>query len=1176
MMKTFLLLFCSSVFSFTPIEIFSQNVKVQIDSDKTLTINEVFDLIRRQTDYNFIYKSDIFKDFPSIDVKKGTIEANKLLEQVLGKGAYSLELTSDNTIAVKKVTTQQEVSISGTISDVNGMPLPGITVYVSNVQPTEGMVKKDFIIRGTSTDFDGNFNLKAVVGEYLVATGMGFELFSEQIASEKTIFNIVLKESVSALEEVLIVSSGYQDVDSRKMTGSVVSLKEEELESRYFENVIDKLEGTVPGLIRYQNGTTIRGTGTIRAGRDVLVVVDGFPIEGSVEDLNPYDIESVNVLKDAAATAIYGARATNGVIVITTKGAKKGKGLSVDFSTNATVLDKPDYSYKNLLNAEEQVEWESEYYDWYFNGGGGPNALAQFQTFYLGYGLPVSPIQYAYYQNVTNPSEMSDSQLTELLEGYKKNDFYKEFKDHALENQVIQQYNLAIRADGKRSQTNLVLNYKTDNTGVINSYNRDFNMFLKGTFNLTDWLDVDYGATNILGRSKSHADRYARDPFTFPVYSSMFNADGSRAQYGTYDFNIYSNNSIIANDPNLRSLSYNHLDELERNFNHTNTLNSRYFLKLKLKVLPGLTINPMFQYENSITDTENYSEQDSYQMRLLLNQYTVPSMGPGGTPVFNSLIPEGGRLALSNRRNPSYTARGQVNYNRSFGKHDFQAIAGMEFRQTKSYGRSSFQYGYDDQLQTVNNYIDYRTISMSQLRPYWSPFFYAQPISPGNIDREVKHRFASGYGNLTYTYNKNYNLFGSIRKDYADIFGSNKKYRGQPLWSVGAGWIASNEPFMKSLDFVNFLKLRASYGITGNVDMNASSLLVIQSGNNLDTQLPNASIPNPPNDKLRWEKTATTNLGLEFSLFKSSLRGTIDVYRKAGSDLLAQRRLDPSEGWTSSVLNNGEVLNKGVEVGLTYDWFRAKSPQEFSWSSNMVFTYNKGEVTDVDGDIGGYESLSNGYGFRVGYAPGSLFSVPFAGMDENGIPQWFNADGERTSNSLYGDVDNLEYSGVLAPVRTIGLTNSFSFKGLTLSVFAVYYGGHVLRAEPAINPLILREPVPIGSPSYIADSWTPDNTDTVVPGRGQYYSFLGAAQLNYPISDYRVRPADFIKIRNIVLGYSLPQSFASKIKAKNVKINFQLNNPGTVWMRQKDVHIDVETGGAPPLTSYVFGLNANF
>jgi TonB-linked SusC/RagA family outer membrane protein len=1158
----------------------AQNITL---NGRSLTLEEVFAAIKQQTDYLILYSDPVMKLSQPVSITAKNVPLEKFLSDVFksqprlkysikGKSIFITEKAPPAINDAGQAELFEEpafVPVKGRVVDSAGTALQGASVAVKNKR------------MATTTDAQGVFSVDIEKGDVLVITFVGYETqqvkVTEGLLRGAAPFTIQLRPVISSLEEVAIVNTGYQKLNRTNVTGAVAFVDAGQLEKRNVANIMQNLEGAVPGLVQYRNVATIRGVSTLQANANILVVVDGLPIEGSINDLNPYDVESVSVLKDAAAASIYGARASNGVIVVTTRRAKERNKTTVELSGNTTITNKPDWSYYNYMTPAQQVDWESNYYNWYFSGGPGP--IATVSTAFensIANGSAASPVQYAYYQRYKPSGAITQAQLEATLAELKKGNFAQQYRHNALENQVLQQYNLALRTNSGRTQNNLVLNYTTDNLGMKNQYNRVLNLFYKGTFSPARWIDLDYGVNSIIGKMRTHNSSFATNPFNVPSYYNLFNADGSLAYYSTERFNTY--NTSLENNPAMYPLKFNHLQELGRDFVNTSVMNTRYYVNLAVRVLPGLTINPMFQYEDNRRNVSAYSEAESYTMRLLQDAYSTRT-GAAPNYTYTNLLPKGGKLATSQLRSPNYTARAQANYQREFGKHGFIALAGAEFRQTRTYGHSGILLGYDEQLQLQStNQVNFAALYNVNLTSGFSSFYptrqyHFNEVSPIGLTRDEIHRFASGYANLTYVYDRKYNIFGGMRKDYADLFGGDEKYRGKPLWSVGAAWLASNENFMKRYKFLDYLKVRASYGLTGNI-RNVTAVLAATTGTNNVTLLPNASVTNPPNPQLRWEKTVTTNIGMDFTLFFNRLRGSLDWYRRVGTDLFAQKRLDPSEGFTSMIVNNASMVNKGFECNLGYDWFKPAKPNGFRWTTSVVGALNRNRITSVDELTRNPLTLAGGGSYKVGYPVRSVFAFRFAGLSSTGLPQWYDSKGVATSGTIGAtDADAILFVGDSDPRINISLNNEFAWKGFSLSVFAIYYGGHYFRARPV--PLGYPYAAYAPLPSYLLNAWTPGNTNTDVPGSGQYYQIQPTNQYYY--SDNLMRPADFIKIRTIVLGYDLPHTIAAKIRASGVRLRFQINNLKSSWIKEKDVHVDPETANGIPLpTSYVFGINANF
>lgn len=1144
-------------------------------------LTEVFKEIRKQSGFDFLINYEQIKQTRAITIHVENMDLVDVLNSCFKDQPFSYSIRNKLIVVIPKKTISQQVSplampaaadinVHGKVVDDAGIPLPGVTVTNKNTRNT------------TVTNKSGEFNIKAsTAADILVFSSIGMQTQEVNVNNQSELI-VKMKVSSTVLSEVT-VNTGYQTFKKTQMTGSAVTVGSTELEQRYQPNIINNLEGRVPGLVNYNGGTVIRGVSTINASRSPLYVVDGLPIDGSIANINPYDIESVTVLKDAAAAAIYGARAANGIIVITTKKAKNHR-TTVEVNSNVTVTEKPDISF-NLLTPGQQVDLESSYYSNYYKNVAGSVNLT---TTNITNGNPITPVQYAYYQLAQGRITQSD--LDAQLSGYRQNDFRKQFSDNALLKNILQQYDVAIRTDGPKYNSSLVIDYKNSNSGILNAYDRQLNIFYKGSYQMATWLDINFGVNTVLGQTKASNSNFATSGTNVSPYLQLLDASGNRTRYTTGDYNMY--NTTAASMPQY-SMLVNHLDELGLDSRKVKQQNGRYFVNMNARIILGLIFSPQFQYENTTTNSSAYSEQQSYVMRYLDNVYfKVPQIT---TPVtYANLLPlNGGKLASSNSTGNSWTARAQLNYKKQFGKSNIDVIGGTEFRQITTKGTNGLLLGYDDQLQnqsttTVNFPALFAYSTASTFKPgfgttgLYNTYFNNQI----GLIPETTHRYNSGYANATYTYDNKYAAFGSYRVDYADVFGLDKKFRGKPLWSSGLAWNVSNESFMSQVNWVDFLKLRVSYGVTGNIANGVNSFLTANSTlpANSVTNAPVSVVTSAANPELRWEKSTTPNAGLDFTLFSNRLTGSFDWYRKTSKDLLFTTRIDPSEGFTNQIINNGGMVNNGIEIMLDYSWLKPGNKDGLAWSTQLTLSHNKNKITYVD-EISVLPTQLVAGGYKVRYPVNSLFSYQYQGLNNVGQPQWLKADGSLTTVALTGsDLSAVHYTGGTDPVNVIGLTNTVYYKGFSLNVLAVYYGGHYMRAQ---IPDIYASGAAYGSmPSYLLNSWTPGNTTTNIPGFGQYapstYPGTSVVPSGYITnSDSFVRPADFIKIRSVVLGYQLPQQWIGKFGAKNVRLTFQLNNPKALWVKN-DIGIDPETinpvtgvGGVRVPTSYVLGINFN-
>ena len=1167
------------------------NVAAQSMKDKTVTLDmtqvtvkQFFAEVKKQTGLNFIYSAELAKSFPKVTVKAQNRPVRQVLNEVMNKINCTYDVEGNIVTVTRKLSGARTRTVSGVVKDDTGEPLPGVSICIDDSKVC------------TITDVNGFYTLKVPANACdLKYSFVGMDNAIVHLRQGDGHMNQdVTMTSSAQLEEVIV--TGYQDISKPKMTGAVTTITADKLDDRYTTNIVSNLEGRVAGLSTYGGEMKIRGTSSLYAETSPLIVIDGVPVETKISDINPYDIESINVLKDAAATAIYGARASNGIIIITTKNAKRKGKIDIDFSANLTIWEKKNVDYHDnfYMNAEEQVDVESKYYDWfYFTHDPEDERFKQQSAIEqtaagIAQGGKVSPLNWAYYQKALG--NWTESQLNQEKERLKKNNFAKEFADAVYKQQVMQQYNLSLRSSSEKFQSNLTLNFSHDNDGIINAGTKNFNVNYKGSYDVAKWLTARFTVNGIFNRQQSMGYDYSiqnDNPWYFPAYESLYDSDGKmKKMYGWMDGNAYWDYA----PEGLDDLGSYLTDRYYDNTQLTKRQHMRYHGDLLFKIIKGLTVETQFIYETDHQNVSWYANPQSHVARVIRNAFVDYQ---NGQLVYNT--PKTGGLRRDTNTDGQYwTWRGQVNYSNTFGKHSIVALAGLEFRETKTWGSNTLMLGYDDQLQSSSTQsVNFDILSKMENSPYYQAGvsgygsypagqFAWDPYIDGSLQPviETLHRYGSGYANATYTYDDRYNIFGSFRKDYADIYGLNTKYRGRPLWSVGAGWLIHNEAFMKDVKWVDFLKLRFSYGVTGNIYQGATSYMTATSSDvNEINNLPYGKIQSPANPNLRWEKSITTNIGIDFSFFNNRLRGALDYYNKVGKDIFAQRQIDPTSGFTSMVVNTASMKNNGVELSLTYDWFRAPSREAFAWTTNFTFAYNKNKVTDVENPaLNAWQLINNPY--KTGYPTSALWSYQFAGISgeagiegmtlyyiepgEDGTPTTTTAPSGRSTSVLV-------YSGQSEPKVVMGMDNSFRWKGFSLSILMAYYGGHKMRAIP-FNETFAFSYSPVAS--YFLDAWDAEtNPNSDIPGVGRYASTAIGSETRFV--DRSVYNASFLKIRNIVLGYDLPNEWIRHLGMNRVGIRFQIDNPKALWTANK-VNVDPETLGLRLPSSFIFGLNVNF
>jgi TonB-linked SusC/RagA family outer membrane protein len=1171
---------------------FAQNVALKFDKTP---LKEVVEKVQKASGYSFVYSDQNLDTGRLITANySGPVEPiNKLLDAIFAKSGIYYKVNgkqiaiSDQLVDDSKKKEGQDAGENGGATVKSGRPfvLRG-TVIDNEGQPVVGATVhnlKDNTYTVTNDKGEYSLNVKDAKGVSMEFSFLGMNTVVEPLQN-RSILDVTMKSDKLFLDEVVV--TGYQDIQKKKVTGAIATVSSNKIEERYTSNIMNNLEGRVAGLSTYGGKLTIRGVSSIYAEANPLLVVDGLPIEGSIEDINPYDVESVSILKDAAAAAIYGARASNGIVIIITKGAKTKDKIDIDFSSNVTIKEKQnmDYSDNFYMNAAQQVKTESDYYEYYFfNNEGEVTDPIGSTTNSINAGTgEITPIQYAYYQLAKG--EITRDQLTTTLNSLSKNNFAKEYADKIYRRQVIQQYNLALRSRSDKSQSSFVMNYKTDNSGIINTFDNSLNVSFKGSYDVAKWLTATVAVDGIFGKSREKGTDYngISSPWEIPAYESMYNSDGSdRLFYSWYNGNRYWNGTSAEG---LTDLGINIEDEYYKNTMTTNRQYMRYHGDLLFKIFKGLTATAQFVYETNHSTANWLVTEDSHAARSMRNAYAYVDKTTGKV---TSYVPTtGGFRGATNTDGNYWTGRGQLNYTNTFGKHSITALAGLEFRETLYSGTNSLMLGYDDQLQNASTQtIDFATISqlrngtgyfMPNVGGYPAYQFVYEPYISGNMSPVVEqhHRYASGYANITYTYDERYNLFGSFRKDYADVYGLNVKFRGKPLWSVGTSWNINNEEFMKGVKWIDALKLRFSYGVTGNIYQGATSYMTATStGLNYYTNLPYGEVESPANPNLKWEQTHTFNVGVDYAFLQNRVRGSLDFYRKTGTDLFSNRALDPTTGFSTMFMNSADMINRGVELTVSADWFAGERREQFGWSTTLTFAYNKNVITAFENASTRAYELVNYTPYKVGYPSSAVWSYRFAGISSDtgmkGETLWYGDNDVISHDAQSASISALEYSGQSEPTTIAGLDNRLTWNGLSLSVMMSYYGGNVMHA------LCENETFGVPSsaiPSYFLNAWTPENP-TNTPGIGRYASQSIGSETRY--GNNSIYDASFLKIRNIVFGYELPDNWIKKIHADRIALQFQIDNPPALWTANK-VGVDPETLGIRSLSSYIFGVNINF
>lgn len=1130
-------------------------------SMKKASLKEVMDFVSEKSNYFFLYNDEDIKNINQVTIRleNGTIE--DLLNQALKNTNITYEI-SDNTITLKRgiVKKKEDVELEniemyGRVLDQFGEPLPGVSVFVKGSQ------------NGVSTNISGNYQIKIEgANSKIVVSFVGMK--TQEITPKQGRRDIILLEDKMMLDEVVV--TGYQTISKERATGSYAVVETAKINEKLQPSVISRLEGQVPGLVSTDGKISIRGIATLRGERAPLFVVDDIPFEGDIETINPANIENITVLKDAAAASIYGARAANGVIVISTKkGAGDGK-TSVSYNGSIRFTPKPDFGYLNLMNSRELVDLQK--YSFQFETGKYEERNPR---------VALSPVRELLFKHRSNL--ITDAELEKGLEKYRNLDNRGQIEDYYLRTGVLQQHNVAISGGSEKSRYFATINYLGNAGNAKYSNDETLSFSLRNNIDFYKWMSADLVISGSFNKENSNfspndgaqdagGEGYYDIYRNYPSYYMLKDESGNplNIQKDKSEEELERLRSI-----GLRDETYSPILDRDKQTFLDKENYYRIQLGLNFKITDYLNFDAKYQTEFSSYKNRKLYDKDSFFVRNMVNE---AAQYDAAKKELTLNVPNGGQLDETRGDSFSYTLRGQFNFMKDWNdKHYVTAIAGAERRQIKNTFSRSYYMGYDD------NSLGFKPINPSVLNPLNGTESIGGSFNwvytDHNFLRSKEDRFVSFYANTSYTYKQKYNFTSSIRVDESNLFGTDTKNQYKPLWSVGGSWFLGEEEVMQDIKWLDRLNLRATYGIGGNIPKDAGPFLTLNAPQYNDFVNDfGSSINNPPNPKLTWEKTETTNVGIDFSVLNHKLRGSIDYYYKYTSDLLAFRDADPTLGWKKLMLNYGTMTNKGLEVFLQSDF----NIGEFKINPSISFSYNKNELIDVDDSGLDILNYTKGNAAVKGYPYASVFSFRFAGLSEkDGTPLYYNKDGEKEAYTT--SIENVVYSGTRIPKYSTSLSNSIFYKNFNLSFMFIYNGGHVMRAETSRYSSLA--PGSNDTREYLNVWKKPGdekNPNTTPAFTGAYVYPEDTHQ--WAAADKHVVKADYIKLRDLSLSYQFDNSWVQRLHIDSFKLSFQIQNLLTWEANDKGLDPEAMTTqgygwgvrSLPQPTTYTIGVAINF
>ncbi len=1097
---------------------------------KNIPLYKLFKEIRKQTGYNIIWSGE------DLDLSK-TVKVNfknAALEEVLKNSLSGLPIVYtivDRTVNLKRSgpPALDEVSadvvaidIRGRVLDEKNEPLFGATVKVKGANTV------------TITDSKGEFVLKNI-GEkaVLIISYLGFEAI--EVSAKEDLGEIKLTSYESRLEEVEVVSTGYQHLPKERATGSFVLVNNELINRSVSTNILDRLKGVTSGLL-FDNttgtdlGFSIRGRSTIFANTNPLIVLDNFPYDGDLGTINPNDVENISILRDAAAASIWGVRASNGVVVITTKKGKYDQMLKVGFNSNVTIGEKPDLFASPELKASDYIEVER----FLFAKGRFSVELATPETY-------ISPVV-EILSTQTDQNEI-ERQLNVLKQQDIRNDLLKYYYRNALN----QQYALSFDGGGRQNQYYFSIGYDHNDQDYVSDSNERLNLTAQNTYSLLkDKLRANVGIRYTSLKRISNSGNASIDFYMKP-YIDLVDEEGNAVSVLRHKKAWLD----TVGSGRLLDWAWRPKDELDRT-NHRSTLDNYVLnLDLKYKILEGLDIQGQYQYSKGSDELNHLSTSDSYYTRNLINQFSIVKPNEVIRPV-----PLGNILEKVLTRGISQSLRLQVNYSKNWLEHTLSALAGSDIKDYHNQTHDYTLYGYDEENGLVSN-IDFAG-SYKNLVNGSSVSIPGRVSESGQTDRYISY-----FSNAQYAYKDKYILSASLRFDESNLFGVKTNQKGVPLWSVGGMWDMTKD-FFQSAKWLDQLRFRATFGYNGNVDKTVSAFVTAQStGNNRFNQL-TATVVNPPNPSLRWEKIQMINFALEYSLFNSRLSGNIEYYHKKGKDIIGYSPLAPSSGINVFKGNSANIAGNGFDITLSS---RNIVKRNFAWQTALLLSKAQDKIT-------AYNANTTPLAFHVGYPYNGIFSYRWEGLDPlTGDPLGYYAGKKSTEWGNIANADSLNnttvYSGPGTPTYFGSIRNSVTYKNFNLSFNIIYKFGYYFRSNSVDYTKLFGFN---GSHQDYNKRWLQpgDESKTYVPSAVYPTNF--ERESFYAMSSVLVENGDHIRLQDVRLSYDINKQNS---RFKNIGIYLYASNLGLIWKANKK-GLDPESQIIPLQKNISIGFKTQF
>lgn len=1095
---------------------------------------------------------------------------------------YTVQSQKGVIIITEKVRNTDKIRmVSGQVLDVNRSPLPGVNIMVIGVP------------QQTATDENGNYfvQIPENSGVTLIYSFVGMKQKEVRVKSSfsgSRLNTVILDEDSKMMREVVV--TGYQVLDKTRIAGAVSSVSSKDLYLNGVNTLEQALQGNLPGvvvtntsgLVGVRQQTRVRGTSTLMGSQDPIWVVDGVIQEdplpfntqtfnslgeinsdnfdyirnyvgNSISWLNPNDIENVTVLKDASATAIYGVRAANGVIVIKTKRGKEG-APSVSYSMGLNYGERVSYDRLGMMNSKERVDVSREIFD--------RGLIASWTNNNIGYAGAINQ-----YLNKEITYDELNTQVAKLETT--NTDWFKIL----FRNPLSHNHSASVSGGSDKTRYYASIGYNSTMGTAIGNNSNAYSGRMGLDMDISSKLKVSF---NLAGSHSTTDGFNIVNPYN---YASTVNRS-IPAYDENGDLNYYRVSS---------GFLYNAINERDQSGSQNKVLALNSSLNVNYNPIKDIRIQSLFSVNTSSALGHSYAtERTEYIARI--RNYDFGTATPVDAAYKLSKLPRGGEYNEDDNRSTSWSWRNTISYDKLINKvHAITAMLGVDVSSTKYNGYSTVQYGY-----LRDRGESFATVPVTYSSTYGTTTYtYANTLYADKYTNKITDRLTNSlasYFTLNYAYDNRYVVNFSVRTDASNRFGKSTNENFNPVWAGGLRWNMGRENWFKPNPVISDLSLRASFGYQRNLASSYSPNLIVKipsgassSVTDVNTGEDLLTISMLPYADLRWEKTISTNYGIDLSLVDNKIRLSAEYYKKIGKDMIVSLDVPEEYGVINMPVNGGSMDNHGYEISLAFTPVRTKN---FTWNLSLNTSKNVNLVTKTGLQNPTWHTAVSGNLHKDGYPSAGFWAFRYTGIDQTTGYPIIDLTAKDGSDPKTDPTAYMEYMGSMDPDFTGGLNTSFRYKNLTLSTSLYVQLGGKKFLSPAYKTTLLPSEYENLSTELNA-RWRPGDTDAKFPGLpdknltnflipGTTQSYSNYYEM-YNYSTERVVSASTLRCNNVSLSYMFPQSLAHKLYCNNLAVSCSASNLFSIvskGFRGRDA--EVATGAQPRTRSYSLNLSVTF